>query len=49
VTVGNVRDWFDAGAAAVGLGSSVTKAGDAAAVTAAAEEILAAIADARRR
>lgn len=51
VTVGNVHEWFAAGVAAVGVGSSVTKAaagsGDYGRVTAAAREMIAAIARAR--
>ncbi len=48
VTQANVGDWFDAGVAAVGVGSAITKAGrpdgDIARVTAAAEGFVAAIA-----
>ena len=51
VTVANAADWFAAGVAAVAVGSSITKAaagtGDYRAVTAAAEDMLAAIAHAR--
>jgi len=47
----NVGDWFSAGALAVGVGSAITKAarasGDHADVTRAAEDFLAAVADAR--
>lgn len=53
VTIGNVGEWFGAGVAAVGVGSSITKAaaasGDYRLVTAAAEEMIAAIARARPR
>lgn len=50
-TVDNVGEWFDAGVAAVGVGSFITKAaratGDYADVTRAAERFLAAVNDAR--
>lgn len=53
VTTENVGDWFEAGVAAVGVGSAITKAaradGDIGRVTAAAEEFVAAIARARSR
>jgi 2-dehydro-3-deoxyphosphogluconate aldolase/(4S)-4-hydroxy-2-oxoglutarate aldolase len=53
VTVGNVADWFDAGAVAVGVGSTITKAarvdGDYSRVTAAAKQFLAAIRDIRNK
>jgi 2-dehydro-3-deoxyphosphogluconate aldolase/(4S)-4-hydroxy-2-oxoglutarate aldolase len=52
VTTANVADWFDAGAAAVGVGSAITKAGrpdgDVSKITAAAEEFVAAIGRANR-
>lgn len=48
VTIENIRDWFDAGVACVGVGSAVSKAGDAAAVTAAARAFVDAVAAARR-
>jgi 2-dehydro-3-deoxyphosphogluconate aldolase/(4S)-4-hydroxy-2-oxoglutarate aldolase len=52
VTVENVKEWFAAGVAAVGVGSAVTKAwqpdGDLTRVTGAAREILMAVRDARR-
>ena len=52
VTPENVRDWFDAGVAAVGVGSFITKAArgtpDYHLVTKAAETFLAAVGDARR-
>lgn len=51
VTIDNVGEWFDAGVAAVGVGSFVTKAGsdsgDIADVTRAAERFLTAVRDAR--
>ena len=47
VTPENVGDWFAAGSVAVGVGSSLTKAGDDAAVTAAASRFLDAVARAR--
>ncbi|MEU2246654.1 bifunctional 4-hydroxy-2-oxoglutarate aldolase/2-dehydro-3-deoxy-phosphogluconate aldolase [Streptomyces sp. NPDC019224] len=51
VTADNVKEWFDAGVTAVGVGSSVTKAaradGDYRHVTRAAAAMLAAIAEAR--
>jgi 2-dehydro-3-deoxyphosphogluconate aldolase/(4S)-4-hydroxy-2-oxoglutarate aldolase len=51
VTIDNVGDWFDAGVACVGVGSSITKAaresGDYGHVTAAATAFLAAVAKAR--
>lgn len=51
VTVDNVHEWFSAGVAAVGVGSAITKAAagaqDYRAVTAAAEEMIAAITSAR--
>lgn len=53
VTTENVGDWFDAGVAAVGVGSAITKAaradGDIRRVTAAAEEFVAAIEHLRSR
>lgn len=53
VTTENVGDWFDAGVAAVGVGSAITKAaradGDIRRVTAAAEEFVAAIEHSRSR
>lgn len=53
VTTENVGDWFDAGVAAVGVGSAITKAaradGDIRRVTAAAEEFVAAIERSRSR
>jgi 2-dehydro-3-deoxyphosphogluconate aldolase/(4S)-4-hydroxy-2-oxoglutarate aldolase len=52
VTTDNVREWFEAGVACVGVGSAVTKAwqpeGDFTRVTAAAQAFLAAVQDARR-
>lgn len=48
VTVDNLGDWFDAGVSCVGVGSAITKAGDAAAVTAAARTFVDAVAAARR-
>ena len=52
VTTGNVKEWFAAGVAGVGVGSAVTKAwqpdGDYTRVTAAAQEFLAAVRDARQ-
>lgn len=52
VTTENVADWFAAGVVAVGVGSAVTKAwqpdGDFARVTAAAQDLLRAVQDARR-
>ena len=52
VTTDNVKEWFAAGVAGVGVGSAVTKAwqpdGDYTRVTAAAQEFLAAVRDARR-
>ena len=52
VTTANVGDWFNAGVAAVGVGSAITKAGrpdgDTSKVTAAAEEFVAAIARVNR-
>jgi 2-dehydro-3-deoxyphosphogluconate aldolase/(4S)-4-hydroxy-2-oxoglutarate aldolase len=52
VTTDNVREWFAAGVACVGVGSAVTKAwqpeGDFTRVTAAAQAFLAAVQDARR-
>lgn len=51
VTPENVKDWFDAGVTAVGVGSAITKAarvdGDYARVTAAAETFLAAVSAAK--
>ena len=51
VTTENVKDWFDAGVTAVGVGSAITKAarvdGDYLRVTHAAETFLTAIANAR--
>jgi 2-dehydro-3-deoxyphosphogluconate aldolase/(4S)-4-hydroxy-2-oxoglutarate aldolase len=51
VTTGNVKEWFAAGVAGVGVGSAVTKAwqpdGDFTRVTAAAQEFLTAVKDAR--
>jgi Entner-Doudoroff aldolase len=51
VTAQNVHEWFDAGVAAVGVGSAITKAarsdGDLKRVTRAAEEFVAAIEQAR--
>ena len=51
VTTANVGDWFNAGVAAVGVGSAITKAGradgDLRKVTAAAEDFVAAIARAK--
>lgn len=51
VDAANVGDWFDAGVTAVGVGSSITKAGrpdgDYSRVTAAAESFLAAVRAAR--
>ncbi|WP_129660595.1 bifunctional 4-hydroxy-2-oxoglutarate aldolase/2-dehydro-3-deoxy-phosphogluconate aldolase [Rothia halotolerans] len=51
VTTDNVGDWFNAGVAAVGVGSAITKAarpdGDMSRVTAAAEAFMGAIAEAR--
>jgi 2-dehydro-3-deoxyphosphogluconate aldolase/(4S)-4-hydroxy-2-oxoglutarate aldolase len=53
VTTENVGDWFDAGVAAVGVGSAITKAaradGDIRRVTAAAKEFVAAIERLRSR
>ena len=53
VTTENVGDWFEAGVAAVGVGSAITKAahvdGDIRRVTAAAEEFVAAIERSRGR
>ena len=52
VTPENVKEWFAAGVAGVGVGSAVTKAwqpdGDFTRVTAAAHDFLAAVQDARR-
>lgn len=52
VTTENVKGWFAAGVAGVGVGSAVTKAwqpdGDYTRVTAAAQEFLGAVQDARR-
>ena len=52
VTVDNVKEWFAAGVAGVGVGSAVTKAwqpdGDFSRVTTAAHNFLAAVQDARR-
>lgn len=52
VTTENVKDWFAAGVAGVGVGSAVTKAwqpdGDFTRVTSAARDFLAAVQDARR-
>lgn len=52
VTSANVAEWFDAGVAAVGVGSAITKAGrpggDMAKVTAAARAFVAAIAQVER-
>ena len=52
VTTDNVKEWFAAGVAGVGVGSAVTKAwqpdGDYTRVTAAAKEFLGAVQDARR-
>ena len=52
VTTDNVKEWFAAGVAGVGVGSAVTKAwqpdGDYTRVTAAAQEFLAAVRDARQ-
>jgi 2-dehydro-3-deoxyphosphogluconate aldolase/(4S)-4-hydroxy-2-oxoglutarate aldolase len=52
VTTENVAEWFAAGVAAVGVGSSVTKAwqpdGDFARVTSAARDFLAAVQVARQ-
>ena len=52
VTIENVKEWFAAGVAGVGVGSAITKAwqpdGDYTRVTAAAKEFLAAVQDARR-
>lgn len=52
VTTANVADWFNAGVAAVGVGSAITKAGrpdgDVSKITAAAEEFVAAIGRANR-
>lgn len=52
VTLDNVRDWFAAGVSAVGVGSAVTKAGQAhgdfTPVTTAAQQFLSAVQDARR-
>ena len=51
VTVENVKEWFAAGVAGVGVGSAVTKAwqpdGDFTRVTAAARDFLMAVRDAR--
>lgn len=51
VTAGNVSEWFDAGVAAVGVGSAVTKAwqadGDFTQVAKASQEFLAAVREAR--
>jgi 2-dehydro-3-deoxyphosphogluconate aldolase / (4S)-4-hydroxy-2-oxoglutarate aldolase len=52
VTTDNVKEWFAAGVAGVGVGSAVTKAwqpdGDYTRVTAAAQDFLAAVRDARK-
>ena len=52
VTTGNVTEWFAAGVAGVGVGSAITKAwqpdGDFTRVTAAAQDFLVAVQDARR-
>jgi 2-dehydro-3-deoxyphosphogluconate aldolase / (4S)-4-hydroxy-2-oxoglutarate aldolase len=52
VTPENVKEWFAAGVAGVGVGSAVTKAwqpdGDFTRVTAAAHDFLAAVQDARQ-
>jgi len=52
VTVANVKEWFAAGVAAVGVGSAITKAwqpdGDFTRVTTAAQDFIAAVGDARR-
>lgn len=52
VSIDNVGDWFDAGARAVGMASSITKAGgpdlDTAAIAAAAREFLTAVSAVRR-
>ena len=52
VTTENVKEWFAAGVAGVGVGSAVTKAwqpdGDFSRVTTAAHNFLAAVQDARR-
>lgn len=51
VTVENVKEWFAAGVAGVGVGSAITKAwhpdGDFTRVTAAARDFLMAVRDAR--
>lgn len=51
VTYGNAKSWFDAGVAAVGVGSTITKAarpdGDYTRVTTAAENFIHAVRDAR--